>query len=345
LRLAFHAQTRRFNGYQKVSFLSRLGERRFAVQILGRQDHVAKIRDPLRLTQLKSHLGARRASSERIAAVIAEGSSSEQATNSSILSAISEIAGHEGKVGVVTVSNARKLNVVNSELLLQLREALLALASTPALRVVVLTGATLPEKSPAFIGGANINEMTSINSPDEARDFITKIHKVCQAIRDLQVPVIARIHGFALGAGLEIMAACDLRVATKSSIFGMPEVKVGIPSVIEARLLPDLIGWGRTRKLLYLAENINADVAMNWGLVEEVCTGVDELDQTVEDWVNRIAQNGTEAMRSQKKLIRSWESCGVKEGIEQGIESFADSWKDGGIEPKAMMGKFLTRKR
>ena len=63
------------------------------------------------------------------------------------------------------------------------------------------------------------------------------------------MPVIARIRGYALGGGLELAAACDLRIAASDAIFGMPEVKVGIPSVIEAALLPSLIGWGRTREL------------------------------------------------------------------------------------------------
>lgn len=116
---------------------------------------------------------------------------------------------------------------------------------------MVLTGAG--DKS--FIGGADIREMAAL-TPATAETFITRLHAMCACLRDLPVPVIARINGYAIGAGLEVAAACDLRVASNSAVFGMPEVKVGIPSVIEAALLPSLIGWGRTRELLYLGENI-----------------------------------------------------------------------------------------
>ena len=74
------------------------------------------------------------------------------------------------------------------------------------------------------------------------------VHRCCDAFRRLPVPVIARIDGYALGAGLELAAACDLRVASERAMFGMPEVRIGIPSVVEAALLPQLIGHGRARR-------------------------------------------------------------------------------------------------
>ena len=88
-----------------------------------------------------------------------------------------------------------------------------------------------------------------------------KIHLACKALRGLPVPVIACVNGHALGAGLEIMRACDLRICIAGSVFGMPQVKVGILSVVEAALLPSLIGMSRTRRFLYLAENIDAGEA------------------------------------------------------------------------------------
>src|SRR6185503_218248 len=113
-------------------------------------------------------------------------------------------------------------------------------------RVVVLTGAG----ERAFIGGADINEMAELDE-ESARVFISQLHEACAALRNLPVPVIARISGYCLGAGLEIAASCDLRVAADHSTFGMPEVRVGIPSVIEAALLPRLIGWGMAARLIY----------------------------------------------------------------------------------------------
>ncbi|HEX3984223.1 MAG TPA: enoyl-CoA hydratase-related protein, partial [Acidisoma sp.] len=147
-------------------------------------------------------------------------------------------------VACITIANAAKLNTLNRAVMTALIDAVEALAQTPDLRVVILRGAG----ARAFIGGADITEMAALNA-DTARDFITLVHQSCDVFRRLPVPVIARIQGYALGAGLEVAAACDMRVAGSDATFGMPEVRIGIPSVVEAALLPHLIGWGRTREL------------------------------------------------------------------------------------------------
>lgn len=236
------------------------------------------------------------------------------------------------EIATIQVSNGTKMNIVNSELLQQLIETCNTLATRNRLRAVILTGGpTPPGKSPSFIGGADIKEMSSLSSASEARAFITQIHQACQALRSIPVPVIAKINGFCLGAGLEIMASCDLRVATNSSKFGMPETKVGIPSVVEAALLPGLIGMGRTRRFLYLAETISATEAEKWGLVEKVVEEEEKqdekksLDIAVDEWINALVSAGPKAIQSQKRLMRAWESCSVDEGIQLGIEAFAEA--------------------
>lgn len=252
------------------------------------------------------------------------------------------IGGH--RVATLTISNPAKLNVVNSALLDQMVVTCDQLSQDSNLRAVILTGVeTAP--TTAFIGGADITEMRELSSAQDARRFILRIHHACKALRELPVPVIARVHGYALGAGLEIMAACDLRIATAASIFGMPEVKVGIPSVVEAALLPGLIGFGRTRRLLYLAEHIDAKTAEQWGLVERVVDGRAELDAAVDEWVQTIAGMGPAAIRSQKRLMQKWENCTTEEAIGAGVESFAHAFADGGTEPRELMGQFVRRKR
>jgi enoyl-CoA hydratase/carnithine racemase len=248
-------------------------------------------------------------------------------------------------VAVLTVSNPRKLNIVNTPLLLQLTEKCKELRNDQSLRAVILKGGqTGPGKAPAFIGGADVNEMYHIASYDQARQFITRVHLACKALRDLPVPVIASVDGYCLGAGLEIMASCDLRIATDGSTFAMPEVKVGIPSVVKAALLPGLIGMGRTRRLFYLAENIDASTAENWGLVDRVVSDQPALDTAVQDWVGKICEAGPAAIREQKRLMRKWEDCSTSEGIAAGINSFANAYKYGADEPREYMGRFLRNK-
>jgi enoyl-CoA hydratase/carnithine racemase len=268
----------------------------------------------------------------------------DKATGPTVLCAIHEHS-PGNNIGTITISNPTKLNIVNSELLAQMTAACDSLSSDVSLRAVILTGAATPSKAASFIGGADISEMANMDSSDSARAFIMKIHLTCKALRDLPVPVITRVNGYALGAGLEIMAACDLRLCTRGSVFGMPEVKVGIPSVVEAALLPGLIGMGRTRRFLYLAEHIHGPEAVMWGLVDQVVTDEKALDAAVEDWTGKLVGMGPKAIRSQKKLMQKWENCSVEEGIMAGVDAYAEAYEDGGKEPKEMMRKFLNRKK
>jgi enoyl-CoA hydratase/carnithine racemase len=245
--------------------------------------------------------------------------------------------GASGLVAHVTLANPGKLNIVNRALMGELLAASERLAATAGLRAVVLTG----DGAAAFIGGADIGEMAELDAAT-ARDFITLLHRVCDGLRRLPVPVIARIDGYALGAGLEIAASCDLRIASERAIFGMPEVRVGIPSVIEAALLPALIGWGRTRHLLLTGESISAAEAARWGLVERVVPPA-ELDGAVATMLDAILACGSNALRLQKELIRYWEDHTMAEAVEQGITSFTAAWDSD--EPQRLMQRFLDAKR
>jgi enoyl-CoA hydratase/carnithine racemase len=245
-----------------------------------------------------------------------------------------EIA-RDGDVRHVIVANHGKLNTLNSELLLQLAASF---DVEEDIRAVVLTG----EGDRAFIGGADIREMGAVTTPAQGQAFIERVHGACAAIRACRVPVIARIQGWCLGAGLEIAAACDLRIAADVAKFGMPEVRVGIPSVVEAALLPGLIGWGRTRRLLLLAETLDAATMESWGFLERVVP-MESLDPAVEEWIALLREAGPVAIANQKALIRAWEDLPLSQAIAAGIPAFAKSWET--AEPTQMMGHFLNRRR
>jgi enoyl-CoA hydratase len=243
-----------------------------------------------------------------------------------------------GRIAYVTIDNARRLNVMNGALMDALAETLAKLAADEALRAVVLTGAG-PK---AFTAGADINEMATIDNAASARAFIMRLHRCCDAIRNLPVPVIARIHGYCFGGGLELAAACDVRIASEAATFGMQEVKIGIPSVIEAALLPALIGWGRTREILYLGETFSAADALAWRLVERMVPAA-ALDQAVEDWIGKLLTSAPGALRLQKRLIRQWEDLPLSAAIAAGIDAFAASYETD--EAITMMRAFLEAKR
>ncbi|MCW3693562.1 enoyl-CoA hydratase/isomerase family protein, partial [Burkholderia cenocepacia] len=145
------------------------------------------------------------------------------------------------------------------------------------------------------IGGADIKEMATLDQKS-AEGFISRLRDLCEAVRKFPAPVIARLPGWCLGGGLEVAAACDVRVAAHDAMFGMPEVRVGIPSVIHAALLPRLIGWGRARWLMMTAENIDAPTALSWGLIDTVAKP-GGLDEAVEHTVKALLECGPEALR------------------------------------------------
>jgi enoyl-CoA hydratase/carnithine racemase len=248
------------------------------------------------------------------------------------------IALHRGDgIARVTVHNEAKLNVLDSVLMRSLVETFSTLTQDETLRAVVLAGAG----NRAAIGGADIREMATLNK-DTAREFITTLHEVCTAIRMRPVPVVMRLHGYTLGAGLEIAAACDLRLAADTARFGMPEVRIGIPSVIEAALLPMLIGWGRTRRLLLTGETIDAETALRWGLIEEMAPK-SELDAAIDCVLTDIIACGPRAIRAQKALIRDWEELTPSAAISRGIDAFSEAWSSD--EPRRRMAEFLARRR
>ena len=154
-----------------------------------------------------------------------------------------ETRGDAGRVAYVTVNNPGERNALGRKGKEALIAAFRELAGDEALRVAVLTGAG----DRSFIAGANLKEMAEVDWKN-AEDISTKTHLACDAIRRLPVPVIARVNGYCLGAGMELAASCDMRVGVDTAKFGMPEVRFGIPSGMEACLLPGLIGWGKTRE-------------------------------------------------------------------------------------------------
>jgi enoyl-CoA hydratase/carnithine racemase len=132
-----------------------------------------------------------------------------------------------------------------------------------------------------------------------------------------------------------------MRVAREDAVLGMPEVQLGVPSVIEAALLPGLIGWGKTREILLTGETFPAAEARAMGLVEKVVPA-DGLDAHVAHWLGLIGRATPMAIRSQKALMNRWQQVSVEEGIFEGINALASSYETG--EPQATIKAFFDEK-
>lgn len=244
--------------------------------------------------------------------------------------------GRDGGLVTIELINSKTLNILGSEAIAELTRAFREIARDADVRVVVLRGAG----DQAFIGGADINEMVALDRfTGEA--FIRRLAGLCESIRECPVPVVARLAGWCLGGGLEVAISCDLRIAESGARFGMPEVAVGIPSVIHSALLPALIGASHAGWLLLTGETIDAETAAGWGLVHEV-VAAEDLDHRIAE-LTKLSGFGASALRQQKRLLNKWFDMTVHGAIEDGIEQFGLAFLTG--EPQQHMQAFLSRKR
>lgn len=239
-------------------------------------------------------------------------------------------------VAIVTLNRPGRLNVLGSDLIRAATAALADAGADEALSVIVLTGA-----GRAFVAGADVREMRDLDA-DGARQFITQLHGLFTTIRGLDPLVIAAVNGPALGAGCELAAACDLRVAGEDASFGMPEVRVGIPSVIEAALLVPLIGLSRAAEWVYTGDVIDAAEAARWGFVNRLAPAGGALDAATA-LAERLAGYSRRALRLQKALVRRWYADETLDrAIKLGIDHFAAAFE--GPDPREAMSAFLERR-
>jgi enoyl-CoA hydratase/carnithine racemase len=215
-----------------------------------------------------------------------------------------------GPLASIFLNRPEKANALTSAVLEKLRDTVQGLGDDASLGVVVLAG-----RGKTFCGGADVAELKALNG-ETAGPFVTRIHEVCKAIRDLPVPVVAKLHGAVIGGGLEIAAACDLRVAAEGTKFAMPEVRLAIPSVVEAALLPRLMGSGRAAWLVLTGEAIDARRALEWGLIEEIGDG--------ECLLKKLLAGDPEALTIQKQLLQLWDEAPVATSVTASIERFAN---------------------
>jgi enoyl-CoA hydratase/carnithine racemase len=237
----------------------------------------------------------------------------------------------EGGVARLTLDRP-PLNVLTPGLIDTLGVAFRELGADPGLRVVVLGGS-----GRAFSAGVDVAAMRDLDATG-ARTLIDALRTTIRALEEVPVPTIARLHGHVLGGALELVLACDLRIAAASCRLGMPEITVGIPSVIQAALLPGLIGWGRTAELLLGGRPVEATEAERWGLVNQV-VAEDALDREVEVWIDRLLALPADALRLQKALLARWRRVDLDTAVTLSMDAFARAYATG--EPRRAMQAFF----
>ena len=245
--------------------------------------------------------------------------------------------GEQGRIARITFNNPAKRNALGLAGKERLIELMATIKHDERLRAVVITGAG----DRSFVGGTNLAEMKDFDLT-AAEASATKTHRMCDAVRQCPVPVIARINGYCFGSGMELAACADMRVGVHGAKFGMPEVRFGIPSGMEASVLPRLVGWGKACELVLTGDHIDAAEAYRIGYLERLVDSA-ALDAAVESWLESLLRGGSNAIRIQKRLIMDWDRMGVTDGARAGIAAYVESYRSD--EPNRLMSAFLQRVR
>jgi enoyl-CoA hydratase/carnithine racemase len=227
------------------------------------------------------------------------------------------------------------LNLLDPSVIAALHETFAALSRDASVRAVVVSGA-----GRAFTGGMDVHVLRDLDVTS-AKTLISQLCAAIDAVHRAPFPVIAAVNGACLGAGFELALACDLRVATTAAVFGLPEVRVGVPSVIQAALLPPLIGPGRAAELLLLGTSVTAAQALEWGLVNRVVEA-GALASAVDELLDALSRCAPGAVRLQKELIIRWRETDLPSAVQAGVNAFATAYATG--EPREGAEAFLAKR-
>ncbi|MDR3272780.1 MAG: enoyl-CoA hydratase/isomerase family protein [Flavobacteriaceae bacterium] len=216
------------------------------------------------------------------------------------------------KIAWVTLNRPENLNSLNTRTLQELDNCFTLLDKDKEIRAVILTGSG----KKAFAAGADIKEFPEIK---DGAEFSRAGHAVFDRIENLSKPVIAAVNGFALGGGLEIALASHIRIASDNAGMGLPEVSLGlIPGYGGTQRLPKLIGKGRASQMIFTAEMISAQKALEIGLVNEVVPQ-DKLLERAEEIARKIIENSSTAIA---QAIECVNVSDARQGFEIEINAF-----------------------
>lgn len=240
------------------------------------------------------------------------------------------------RVGLLMIERPEALNALNQAVLEELDHKIAEIAANPDIKVVVISGS-----GRAFVAGADIAAMSKM-TPDAAAKFSALGQGVFGKLASLAKPSIAAINGFALGGGLELALACDLRIASDKAKLGQPEIGLGIVAGFGAtQRLPRLIGVAKAKELLFTGATIGAADALAYGLVNSVVAH-DEVVEAALQLAAKIAKQSAVTLASMKMAIDSGLEGNLADGLALEIQQFAACFAT--HDQKEGMSAFLEKR-
>jgi enoyl-CoA hydratase/carnithine racemase len=244
-------------------------------------------------------------------------------------------------VALVTINRPDVRNALNPAALGALRDALDKVGADTSTRCAVLAG-----EGGHFTTGDDLTETARMDGPD-FKVMIDGFQAITIGLRSMPQPVIAAIEGYAVGGGLEIAAACDMRVCAEDSIFFCPEVSLGLlMSNASSCLLPRLIGSGRTRELMLTGRRFDAAWAERAGFVNRVIPRGQVVEGALE-MAREVAANQPVAVRATKRLLNAVEDQEVARALEGETNAILDAFADPEVVAalRAELERWAARKR
>jgi len=216
----------------------------------------------------------------------------------------------KGIILMIRLNRPKVLNAINMQLIREFLEALKEAQEDPEVKVVIVIG-----EGRAFSSGYDLSENN--NTPiEEGIKYIETLQDITRTMFRMDKPIIAAIHGYALGAGCEWAMNCDIRIAAEQSKFGFPETSIGaVVTNGGTKLLPLLVGLGRAKELIFTCERIDAQQAEQWGLVNRVVP-LNELETTAIKMAQKIALNSSLSIHLSKSALNR----SISQDFEQTLE-------------------------
>ena len=231
----------------------------------------------------------------------------------------------ENRIATLTVDRPAKLNAIGPDMLAELGRHLAEIDGDPDIRAVIITGSG----GRAFSVGADVNAWAALEPLDMWRGWVRDGHRVLQRLAHLRQPTIAAINGYAFGGGLELALAADIRIAADVATFALPETKIGtLPGWAGTKRLPEAIGTGRAKQMIFSGSRIDAATAERWGLVNEVVALATLMDRC-RALASEIATNAPISVQLAKAVINGDEAApealagALAAGTEDGREGIA----------------------
>ncbi len=243
----------------------------------------------------------------------------------------------QGSLAILEINRPSALNALNEEVFAQLQSSFQTLEKEEGIRVVIITG-----QGKAFVAGADIAKMKELDANGAAK-FGKLGQDVFDIIQNSHLVSIAAVNGFALGGGLELALACDIRIGSEKAKLGLPEVSLGlIPGFGGTQRLSRLVGYGRAAEIIFTGDMISAEEAYRIGILNKLVKDGEDLTGVAKTLAESILKKGTLAVQAAKKVVQKGLDTQFAKGQEIENKEFGNLFS--GAESKEGMSAFLEKR-